>query len=261
MNRALIFDCDGVLAETEKHGHLPAFNQMWKEFGVPWQWTAEQYGQKLKIGGGKERMASLFRDPEFTSIFTPPDSDDGKSQLLRQWHQRKSEIYAEIIATGQIPPRSGVRRLAESAMNSGWKLAVASTSAQASVEAVLKHVVGSELASHFLVLGGDVAKAKKPAPDIYRLTATKLDISPANCVAIEDSENGVTAAVQAEMKCVVTQSEYTHHEDFSRASLVLTCLGDPNGEVCKVLTNRSMAQPAQYLAVVDLESILGSSIC
>ena len=255
MKRALIFDCDGVLADTEPHGHLPAFNRMWREFGVRWQWTSEEYQRKLAIGGGKERMASLFADPAFLHVFTPPADDQDRQRLIAGWHQRKSAIYREILAAGDIPARPGVRRLARQALAEGWTLAVASTSARDSVEAVLQHVMGEEIAARFaLILAGDAVPAKKPAPDIYRLAAERLAIDPVHCVAVEDSGIGVAAAVAAGMPCVVTVSAYTAGDDFSRAAIVLDCLGDPGGPPCRVLANRSDAAPGAYFAISDLET-------
>ncbi len=258
MKRALIFDCDGVLADTERHGHLPAFNQMWKEMGVPWEWSAEEYGRKLKIGGGKERMSVLFREPEFLKAYpAAPSAPEEQKEMVAAWHKRKSAIYKEIIGSGKIPPRSGVRRLSREALGRGWTLAVASTSAQESVEAVLRHAMGEETAGRFAcVLAGDCVKAKKPAPDIYLLAAQRLGIPPAQCVVVEDSSNGVESAASAGMKCVVTVSGFTREEDFSGAAIVLTCLGDPGDEVCRVLANRSAAHPAAYFTVDDLEAIL-----
>lgn len=257
MSKALIYDCDGVLGDTEQFGHLVAFNQMWREFGVPWQWSVEEYGRKLKIGGGKERMASLFTEPEFLKVFTPPATEEGRKELIAAWHKRKTAIQQEIVNSGRIPPRSGVKRLAEEALAAGWLLAVASTSAQASVEAMLRRAMGEETAARFsLVLAGDVVKAKKPAPDIYLLAAERLGVKPAECVVIEDSNNGVVAAATAGMKCVVTVSGYTREEDFSQAAIVLSCLGDPGGEVCEVLENRSAARPGAWFTVRDLEAVL-----
>ena len=257
MRKALIFDCDGVLGDTEQYGHLVAFNQMWREFGVPWQWSVEEYGRKLKIGGGKERMASLFAEPEFLKVFTPPPTEEGRKELIAAWHKRKTAIYQEIVNSGRIPPRSGVKRLSEEALAAGWLLAVASTSAQPSVEAMLRRAVGEKTAARFsLVLAGDVVRAKKPAPDIYQLAAERLGVGPADCVVIEDSNNGVVSAAAAGMKCVVTVSGYTREEDFSQAAIVLTCLGDPGGEVCEVLENRSPARPGPWFTVTDLEAVL-----
>ena len=258
MSKALIFDCDGVLGDTEQFGHLPAFNQMWKELGVPWAWPVEEYGRKLKIGGGKERMASLFQEPEFLRAWSEcPAGEAERKEAVAAWHQRKSAIYKNIILSGRIPPRSGVRRLSEEALEAGWVLAVASTSAEESVRAVLRHAMGEATAARFsLVLAGDCVKAKKPAPDIYLLAARELGVSPAECVVVEDSHNGVEAAAGAGMKCVVTVSGYTKDEDFSRAAIVLTCLGDPGGEVCEALANRSPARPAGSFRLADLEAVL-----
>jgi HAD superfamily hydrolase (TIGR01509 family) len=257
VSRVLIYDCDGVLGDTEQFGHLVAFNQMWREFGVPWQWSVPEYGRKLLIGGGKERMASLFAEPGFLKVFTPPADPQARQEMVAAWHKRKSAIHKEIINSGRIPPRSGVKRLAEEALAAGWILAVASTSAQESVEAMLRRAMGEETAARFsLVLAGDVVKAKKPAPDIYLLAAERLAVSPAECVVIEDSNNGVVSAAAAGMKCVVTVSDYTRAEEFSQAQIVLTCLGDPGGEVCEVLENRSAARPGSWFTVEDLEKVL-----
>jgi len=257
MTKVLIFDCDGVLADTERYGHLVAFNQMWRELGVPWQWSVEEYGRKLMIGGGKERMASLFQEPEFLAVFRPPDSEEERKRLVTLWHQRKTATYKDIISSGKIPARSGVRRLSEEALDKGWTLAVASTSAQDSVEAVLRPAVGEEASKRFsLVLAGDVVKAKKPAPDIYVLAAQKLGVSPQECVVVEDSRNGLLAAIRAGMKCVVTVSDYTKEEDFSEAVIVLTCLGDAGGEQCAVLANHGPASPGECFSVDDLEMVL-----
>jgi HAD superfamily hydrolase (TIGR01509 family) len=260
MSKALIFDCDGVLGDTEQHGHLVAFNQMWRELGVPWQWSVEQYGEKLRIGGGKERMAALFREPEFLKMFTPPADDAARKELLAVWHKHKSAAYREIVNSGRIPPRSGVKRVCEEALADGWKLAVASTSAQDSVEAMLRRAVGHDLFARFsAVLGGDIVAHKKPAPDIYLLAAERLGASPKDCVVVEDSNNGLRAALAAGMKCIVTVSGYTRDEDFTGASLVLTCLGDPGGEVCRVLANASLARPGAWLTADDLHLVRAGS--
>jgi HAD superfamily hydrolase (TIGR01509 family) len=260
VSKVLIYDCDGVLGDTEQDGHLPAFNRMWRELGVPWQWSAEEYGRKLKIGGGKERMSSLFKDADFLNVFTPPADEQGRKDLVASWHKRKSAIYQEMIRDGAIPPRSGVKRLSEEALSRGWTLAVASTSALDSVNAVLRRAMGEATADRFsLVLAGDVVKAKKPAPDIYLLAAEKLGVSPADCVVVEDSQNGLEAATAARMKCVVTVSGYTREEDFSTAQIVLSCLGDPDGEVSEVLANHSKARPGPYFTVDDLEAVLQSA--
>jgi beta-phosphoglucomutase-like phosphatase (HAD superfamily) len=124
---------------------------------------------------------------------------------------------------------------------------------------VLVHAAGEENARKFsLVLAGDVVKAKKPAPDIYLMAARELQVSPAQCVVVEDSRNGLLSAVAAGMKCVVTINDYTCEEDFPEAALVMTCLGDPEGERCDVLANRCHAPVQDYLTISALETLLAS---
>jgi HAD superfamily hydrolase (TIGR01509 family) len=259
MTKTLIFDCDGVLADTERDGHLVAFNQMWRENGVDWQWSLEQYADKVKIGGGKERMFSLGRDEDFRAVYDVPDSQDEWWETVAAWHKRKSDIYKELIASGALDGRPGVKRIAEAANARGWTLVVCSTSALPSVEAVLQHVMGEETAAKFAgVFAGDMVKAKKPAPDVYNLAAEQLDLDPAECVVVEDSRNGLLAAVAAGMTCVITFNQLTQNEDFSEAAIVLSSLGDPGGEQAVVTQNRTAANPVGFLTVDDLETILSS---
>jgi len=260
MERGLIFDCDGVLADTELHGHLVAFNRMWNKLGVPWQWSPEQYAEKLKIGGGKERMASLFKDQDFQQIFTVPESDADRKTLIAAWHKEKTAIYQEIISSGAILPRSGIKRIAEAALAAGWQVAVASTSARPSVESVLNHVAGDSTAKRISVFAGDVVTAKKPAPDIYLLAIQKMGLAPENCVAIEDSRNGLLSAVSAGAHVVVTTSWFTRGEDFSEAQLVVSALGDPGGEQAIVGANRLGRPIDSYVKLEDLAAVLGQKL-
>jgi HAD superfamily hydrolase (TIGR01509 family) len=260
MPRALIFDCDGVLGDTEPDGHLVAFNQMWQKLGVPWQWTKEQYGEKLKIGGGKERMASLFHDPEFLKVVSVPESEEERKALVAAWHKEKTAIYQQIITSGQIPPRPGIKRLSQEALDAGWRLAVASTSAQAAVESVLRHAVGDELAKRFVVMAGDIVPKKKPAPDIYNVTLERLQLPAHFCVAVEDSRNGMLAAYAADIPVIVTVSEYTTNEDFGEAEFVVDSLGEPGGPKSKVLANRAKAKIRDCVHLEHLAALVGSSV-
>jgi len=260
VTRALLFDCDGVLADTERDGHLVAFNQMWREQHVNWQWTLEQYAEKLKIGGGKERIASLARDDDFRAAYPVPASDDAWQATVAQWHKRKTDIFKQLVASGAIPGRPGVRRLAREALDRGWTLAVCSTSAADSVQAVLDTIVGLETARAFAgVFAGDIVKKKKPAPDIYNYASEKLGIAPGHCVVIEDSRNGLQSATAAGMACVITQNALTEREDFSEAAIVLTSFGDPGGEPAVVIANRSEARPAGVFTAADLERVLAGA--
>jgi HAD superfamily hydrolase (TIGR01509 family) len=250
----LIFDCDGVLADTERTGHLPAFNATFAEFGLPVHWTDEEYADKLRIGGGKERMASLLT-PEFIAANGLPTDEDGRRDLLAQWHRRKTAIYTELVESGALPARPGIARLAGQADAAGWGLAVASTSAEASVKAVLEHAVGHGLAARFSVFAGDIVPRKKPAPDIYLLALDELGADPDATVVIEDSGNGVEAAVAAGLRTLVTVSSYTRAEDFSGASLVVSSLGDES-ELAEVIADPFHVDPGPQLGLADLERLL-----
>lgn len=253
---ALIFDCDGVLADTERYGHLPAFNQTFAEFGLPILWSEEEYGRKLQIAGGKERMASELT-PEFVRAHGLPSDPAAQAALLATWHRRKTQIYTEMVAAGKLPPRPGVRRIIAAAQDAGWTLAVASTSAEPSVRAILEQAAGPERAARFdLVLAGDVVAHKKPAPDIYLLALERLGVDPAGALVIEDSRNGLEAATAAGLRCVVTVNGYTEKEDFHEAILVVSSLGDPDGEPVRVIANRSAARPGSFLTLADLEACL-----
>jgi HAD superfamily hydrolase (TIGR01509 family) len=248
---ALLFDCDGVLADTERDGHLPAFNQTFAEFGLPVQWSEEEYGRRLQIGGGKERIRSLLT-PEFTSAAGLPADADARAELVGRWHRRKTEIFTAMVRSGGIAPRPGVERIARAAAAAGWKLAVASTSAADSVQAVLESAVGTDLAAQFSLFAGDVVPRKKPSPDIYLLALQKLGTPAAEAVVIEDSRNGLLAAAGAGIGCVITLSTYTQHEDMTGATLVVSSLGDPGGPDVSVLANHTGTPVHGYVGLPSI---------
>jgi HAD superfamily hydrolase (TIGR01509 family) len=251
----LIFDCDGVLADTERNGHLPAFNRTFAEEGVPVHWSDDDYREKVLIGGGKERMASILT-PEFVAANGLPVDEEGQRHLLAEWHKRKTAIYTELVASGAMPPRPGIDRVAMAADAAGWGLAVASTSAEPSVRAVLEHAVGTELAKRFAVFAGDIVAHKKPAPDIYLLALDQLGLGPDDALVVEDSGNGVRAAVGAGLRTVVTVSAYTAEEDFTGASLVVSSLGDA-AEPAEVLSAPVGVRPGPLVTLDDLADVLG----
>jgi dihydroxyacetone kinase phosphoprotein-dependent L subunit len=258
VSSALILDCDGVIADTERFGHLVAFNQTFEEFGLPVRWSVAEYQEKLLIGGGKERMASLLT-PEFIAAAGLPADADGQRAAVAAWHRRKTEIYLDLVASGAVPPRPGVARLVAAALDAGWLVAVASTSAQASVQATLERAVGPDVAQSVRVFAGDIVPRKKPAPDIYVLALRELGVAAADAVVVEDSRNGLLAATGAGIACLVTVNDFTAGEDFSEAALVVTSLGDPGaGEPAVVLANRSRATPGELVTLADLASLKGA---
>ncbi len=254
----LIFDCDGVLADTERYGHLPAFNQTFREFGIPVQWSEEEYGRKLLIGGGKERMTSELTPDVIRSAGLPEDPE-GLAAEVAKWHKRKTALYTEMVAEGKLPPRPGIRRVITAAQDAGWKLGVASTSAEASVRAILDYAVGPERSARFdLFLAGDVVPKKKPDPAIYLLALERLGVPASDALVIEDSRNGLLAACGAGLRCLMTVNGYTEEEDSTESILVVSSLGDPDGERTRVIANRSRATPGDYITLADLEACLAS---
>jgi beta-phosphoglucomutase-like phosphatase (HAD superfamily) len=223
---ALIFDCDGVLADTERDGHLPAFNLAFAEFGLPIAWDDATYAKKLRIGGGKERIASAFT-PEVIANAGLSDYADDQAALIKRLHARKTELFTERVQAGLLPGRPGQQPHNAPARDARLTVAVASTSAEPSVRAVLRHAVGDNSYSQVHVFAGDIVAQKKPAPDIYLKVLADLGLDPADCVVVEDSGIGVDAAATAGLTVLVTVSSYTAEDDFSRAAIVLPSLGDP----------------------------------
>lgn len=254
---ALIFDCDGVLADTERDGHLRAFNDTFEYFNLPLRWSADDYAEKLKIGGGKERLSSLLT-PDFIAESGLPEDEAGQKEAVASWHRHKTGVYTELVQQGVMPGRPGIARIVADAHAAGWTLAVASTSHEQSVRAVLNHAVGDDLASHFAVFAGDVVPKKKPAPDIYLLALQELGLSASDVVVVEDSRNGMLAALAADLRTVVTVSSFTADEDFTGASLVVTSLGDPPAVNTEVLSNPLNLSIGTSVTLSDLTRIIES---
>ena len=259
MASALILDCDGVIADTERFGHLVAFNQTFAEFGLPVRWSVAQYREKLLIGGGKERLASLLT-PEFIVAAGLPADPEGQRAAVAAWHRRKTELYLDLVASGAVPPRPGIARLVAAALDAGWLVAVASTSAQASVTATLERAVGTGLAERVRVFAGDIVPHKKPAPDIYLLALRDLGVPATAAVVVEDSRNGLLAAAGAGIACLITVNDFTADEDFSAAALVVSALGDPGDPPVSVIANRSRARPGEWITLADLTALKGASM-
>jgi len=257
MSPALIFDCDGVLADTERDGHRPAFNATFAELGLPFVWDVPEYGRLLAIGGGKERMATLLTPENIFEYGLPADPEDQR-ETLAAWHKAKTARYTQIIESGAIPGRPGVARLSAEAAAAGWQLAVASTSAEPAVRAVLAHSIGDALAGQFTVFAGDIVQAKKPAPDIYLLAVRELGVDPADVVVVEDSSNGLRAALAAGLTTLVTVSTYAADEDFTGAALVVSSLGSADDPLT-VIANPFGLQLGTQLHIDDVVKLLEES--
>ena len=208
--RAIIFDVDGTLAETEE-AHRAAFNRAFAEAGKPWRWSQDDYRKLLTTTGGKERIARYIDENGST-----PDPE-----LIAALHARKNAFYAELVAGGMVTARPGVARLIDEARRHGVALAIATTTSASNLATLLCHVFGPEAAGWFpVIVTGEMVAMKKPDPEAYKLALLDLSLRASECVAIEDSRNGLDAARDAGIATLVTPSRYTSHEDFAGAALV-----------------------------------------
>lgn len=219
--RAIIFDVDGTLAETEE-AHRRAFNQAFAEAGKPWRWSPDDYTALLTTTGGRERILRYI-----TEIGLAPDAE-----LIAALHRRKNMIYADLLAQGAVSPRPGVVRLIAEARRCGIALAIATTTSRSNLIALLKSCFGVNPADMFtsIVTGEDVA-AKKPDPEVYQRALCDLGLTAAACVAIEDSRNGLKAALSCGIATVVTPSYYTQKQQFPGAAAVYPSLDHDNAIV------------------------------
>jgi HAD superfamily hydrolase (TIGR01509 family) len=224
---ALIFDCDGVIVDTERYGHRIAFNQAFAQKGIAAEWGIDEYRDLVHVAGGKERMRHYFDQKGWPAAY--PDKD----LLIRVLHALKTALFMELISSGALPLRPGVARLMDEAIDQGIKLAVCSTSNEKAVNTIVDVLLGKERKKAFgAILAGDVVSRKKPDPEIYLLCQQQLKVNPAQCVVVEDNRNGLLAAKAAGMRCLVTTNPYTVSEDFTEADRVVDELGD--GEHAKV---------------------------
>ncbi len=218
--KAIIFDVDGTLADTEEV-HRLAFNQAFAEHGLTWAWNRAEYAGLLKTTGGKERMAAYI-----ASLALAPAAAQNARAKIPELHRRKTTIYGEMIAQGRAPLRTGVVRLLDEAAAQGVALGIATTTTFENVRVLLETTLGPDAVGRFSCIGaGDDVARKKPAPDIYEFVLQRLDLPCHQCVAVEDSANGLAAAKSAGLFTVVTPSYWTQSEDLSAADLLVAHLG------------------------------------
>jgi HAD superfamily hydrolase (TIGR01509 family) len=237
MLKALIFDCDGVLVDTERDGHRIAFNRAFKAKGYNYEWDVTKYHDLLQIAGGKERMRQFFNE-----VGWPNEALDHDA-FLREMHKLKTDLFMEIIESGELELRPGVARLVDEAIKEGLILAVCSTSNERAVTLIVEKLLGPKRRKKFsAIFAGDVVSKKKPDPEIYNLALKKLALTADECVVVEDSRNGLLAAKAANMTCIVTTNGYTERENTTEGDLVVPELGDAENINVSIKTLRELVK-------------------
>jgi beta-phosphoglucomutase-like phosphatase (HAD superfamily) len=218
--KAIIFDVDGTLSETEET-HRKAFNQAFEEKGLTWNWDRTVYRELLRVTGGKERIRHFIEHYDADG-FETVDSDD----QIRAMHLAKTAIYTRMVSAGEAVLRPGIRQAISTAQQNGYRLAISTTTSLANIDALLQSAYGSKGSSMFdVICGGDMVAEKKPAPDIYLLTLEKLGLPAEDCIAIEDTRNGLMSAHRAGIATVITPGFYSDDQRFDEALLVTDDIG------------------------------------
>lgn len=245
--KAVFFDQDGVIIDTERDGHRVAFNQTFKDFGYDFEWDVSYYHELLQVAGGKERMKHHLKTKGFGVEIAPEEVDD----LIKKMHKHKTAVFVKLIESGKLPLRPGVKRLMKEVNDAGLLLGICTTSNERAAQAVVNGML-SEIKFEF-VLAGDIVDKKKPDPEIYQLALTKSGFKPEECIVIEDSRNGVLAAHAAGLNIVATTNIYTVSENLSDANIITTTLGDADGE--KGRLNQG-GESIDYDGVLRLEQLM-----
>ncbi len=225
MPRAIVWDVDGTLAETERDGHRVAFNEAFARHGLPWHWDEAHYGGLLRVAGGRERLVhDLERRTE------GPADAASRQELARALHQTKNRLYADIVLSGRIPLRPGVRELLAECHARGVPMGISTTSSRANVAALLSSQLGPDWQRWFdaIVCGEDVS-AKKPDPEAYDKAVAALGVVAGKALAIEDSPDGVIAAQKAGLPVIVTKSHYFGDAVIEGTVAIGPGLGQRNG--------------------------------
>jgi HAD superfamily hydrolase (TIGR01509 family) len=219
--QAIIFDVDGTLADTED-AHRIAFNKAFAENHLDWNWDAALYDKLLKVTGGKERI-KYFVESFLPNFEKPADYDS----FVKHLHLVKTGHYTTMLADGHIPLRPGIKRLINEARACGIRLAIATTTSPENVAALLELGLGKDWHSYFASIGcGDIVPHKKPAPDIYHWVLNDLGLASGDCIALEDSNNGLRSSLAAGIETFITLNHYTRNQDFTGAVAVFNDLSD-----------------------------------
>lgn len=244
---ALIFDVDGTLADTEE-AHRIAFNQTFHAAGLDWHWDPDLYTQLLAVAGGKERILHYIN--VYQAAFSKGFSPDELNSQVAALHRDKTQRYQEMLRRGEVPVRSGVKRLLKQAHDCGLKLGIATTTSMTNVDALLQNAFAEEVRGWIdMIAAGEMVAHKKPAADIYQCALHGLGLRSENCIAFEDSLIGLQSASGAGLKTIITTDRYSRHRHFDGALIVLDKLGETDDPI-EVISGDPMGHSYVDLAMI-----------
>lgn len=255
--KALLFDVDGTLSDTEKLGHLPAYNEAFETIGLAWHWSPELYrSELLLLPGGRERIHHyLIKHKPRVDAFTDELARD-ENHWVNLVHEAKSRCFRRRLEEGKVTLRPGVARLIQQAKAEGLRLAVVTNASERSLKPFLHYALGAKLAKQFdFIVSGEQVARKKPSPDLYRLAVEKLELSAGECLAIEDSSMGLCAAAAAEVPTLITINDDTREHDFAAARAVVSQLGEPDAP-WQVVDGKQRLNGYSYATPEALSSLL-----
>ncbi len=243
---AIILDVDGTLVESERYGHRVAFNQAFEDFDMPDRWDEELYGRLLEVSGGENRLRHYLLESGY--------EQDEAEELAARLHSRKNEHFIHLAEEGEIPERSGAGRLIAEVAEAGVPIAVATTGSRSWVEPLLDRLFGLERFK--VILTGDDVDDRKPDPEVFHEALALLEVQAAETVAVEDSRNGLEAALEAEIPCLIVVSDYNRGQDFDGAELVVDSFGGPEGSEAEVIAGPSDALEDGKVTLATLRRIV-----
>lgn len=252
--KAVLFDVDGTLADTEALGHRPAYNRAFRNLGLSFRWGPKLYRKLLRQPGGRERIKHYLQHYQPELGVETVEVEQNLDAWVAKVHTLKSHYFKRYMRHGRVPLRPGIARIMREARSEGVRLAIVTNASLKTLRPVLRYSMGPELAAEVeIIASGEEVQNKKPAPDLYQLAMRRLNLEPHECVVLEDSEMGLRAAVSAGLAAVVTINRDTLEQDFSQAALVVSSLGEP-GAPTRVLKGHIDGLP--WVTLTTLSQVL-----